>query len=245
METVKRGYVPNDRTEFGYGWTIKMRQAGEELYYLLNRGYDMKSAGTFIGNHYQLSERQRQALSRIVAPENKLAFREQKEIKANEKLEQVYIDGFNTIINLEVALSGSLLLQGMDGAIRDLAGLRGTYKIMERTAEAIDLMFRCLDELGARETIIYLDRPVSNSGRLGSLLYEVAVGYKRIFAEVKIIQDVDQVLQKKEHVISSDSAVLDHCGSWYNLNRQIIMQYMPSAWLYDITDSIERIKEII
>lgn len=245
METVKRGYVPNDRSEFGYGWTIKMRQAGEELYYLLNRGYDMKSAGTFIGNHYQLSERQRQALSRIVAPENKLAFREQKEIKANEKLEQVYIDGFNTIINLEVALSGSLLLQGMDGAIRDLAGLRGTYKIMERTAEAIDLMFRCLDELGARETIIYLDRPVSNSGRLGSLLYEVAVGYKRIFAEVKIIQDVDQVLQKKEHVISSDSAVLDHCGSWYNLNRQIIMQYMPSAWLYDITDSIERIKEII
>ncbi len=245
METVKRGYVPNDRTEFGYGWTIKMRQAGEELYYLLNRGYDMKSAGTFIGNHYQLSERQRQALSRIVAPENKLAFREQKEIKANEKLEQVYIDGFNTIINLEVALSGSLLLQGMDGAIRDLAGLRGTYKIMDRTAEAIDLMFRCLDELGARETIIYLDRPVSNSGRLGSLLYEVAVGYKRIFAEVKIIQDVDQVLQKKEHVISSDSAVLDHCGSWYNLNRQIIMQYMPSAWLYDITDSIERIKEII
>jgi len=245
METVKRGYVPNDRTEFGYGWTIKMRQAGEELYYLLNRGYDMKSAGTFIGNHYQLSERQRQALSRIVAPENKLAFREQKEIKANEKLEQVYIDGFNTIINLEVALSGSLLLQGMDGAIRDLAGLRGTYKIMDRTAEAIDLMFRCLDELGARETIIYLDRPVSNSGRLGSLLYEVAVGYKRIFAEVKIIQDVDQVLQKKEHVISSDSAVLDHCGSWYNLNRQIIMQYMPGAWLYDITDSIERIKEII
>lgn len=245
METVKRGFVPNDKNEFGYGWTIKMRQAAEELYYLLNRGYDMKSAGTFIGNHYQLSDRQRQGLSRIVAPESKIAFREHKEIKSDETLERVYIDGFNTIITLEVALSGSLLLQGMDGAIRDLAGLRGTYKIVDKTADAIDLMFRSLDELGTREAIIYLDRPVSNSGRLGSLLYEVAVGYKKIFAEVKIVQDADKELQKKENVISSDSAVLDHCGSWYNLNRQIIQQYMPSAWIYDITDSIERVRELI
>lgn len=245
METVKRGFVPDDKIEFGYAWTIKMRQAAEELYYLMNRGYDMKSAGNFIGNHYQLSDRQRQALARIVAPESKLAFREQKELKTNRKLERVYIDGFNTIINLEVALSGGLLLQGMDGAIRDLAGLRGTYKIVDKTEDAVNLMFGCLDELGTREAIIYLDRPVSNSGRLGSLLYEVAVRYKKIFAEVKIIQDVDQALQRKDNVISSDSVVLDHCGSWYNLNRQIIQQYIPGSWIYNITDSIERVKEII
>lgn len=245
MEIVKRGFVPKDKTEFGYGWTIKMRQAAEELYYLLNRGYDMKSANTFIGNHYQLSDRQRQALSRIVAPENKLAFREQKELKTESLPKQVYIDGFNTIITLEVALSESLLLQGMDGAIRDLAGLRGTYKIVDKTEEAVDLMFQSLDELGARNVVIYLDRPVSNSGRLGSLLYEVAVNYKKIFAEVKIVPDADEALRNKDNVISADSQVLDHCGSWYNLNRQIIQRYIPTAWLYDITDSIERIKEIV
>ncbi|WP_041219291.1 DUF5616 domain-containing protein [Desulfitobacterium dichloroeliminans] len=46
------------------------------------------------------------------------------------------IDGFNLIIALEVTLSGSIIILGRDGVQRDLAGLRGSYKIIEQTDKA-------------------------------------------------------------------------------------------------------------
>ena len=43
--------------------------------------------------------------------------------------ETVHIDGFNTIITLEVALSGSHVFCCRDDVLRDLAGLRGTHAL--------------------------------------------------------------------------------------------------------------------
>ena len=58
MEIVKRGYVPKDAVEFGPKSIAKLNAAAQELAFLLNRGYDTKSASTFVGNHHLLSERQ-------------------------------------------------------------------------------------------------------------------------------------------------------------------------------------------
>ena len=55
-DVVKRGYVPSDDKEF-IDQIEKLREAGEELYYLVNRGYQIKSASTYVGNHHLLSER--------------------------------------------------------------------------------------------------------------------------------------------------------------------------------------------
>ena len=76
----------------------------------------------------------------------------------------VWIDGFNTIITLEVMLSDSILLNCMDGTIRDLAALRGTYRLIPETSEAIQLMFNALRDAGVSRINILLDEPVSNSG---------------------------------------------------------------------------------
>ncbi|WP_080557320.1 DUF434 domain-containing protein [Ruminococcus albus] len=43
-----------------------MHKAAEEVYFLLNRGYPVTSTTRFIGDHYQLSERQRLALARTI-----------------------------------------------------------------------------------------------------------------------------------------------------------------------------------
>lgn len=48
------------------------------------------------------------------------------------------------IISIEVALSGGTLVIGSDGNIRDLAGLRGTYKIIDKTEEALNLIGKIL-----------------------------------------------------------------------------------------------------
>ena len=135
--TVKRGYFPNDQKEFSGEAIEKLLKAGRDLQYLLNQGYHIKGASTFVGNHYLLSERQRLALARAISSTENIRMRINKEVKSIPQGSVVNIDGFNTIITLEVAFSGTPLLKCMDGTIRDLAGLRGTYRLIDKTELAI------------------------------------------------------------------------------------------------------------
>ena len=100
------------------------------------RGYDVKPVTTFVGNHYLFSERQCLAQVRSVLARESIQKRENKELLQTERgrlSETVPIDGFNTVITLEVALSGSPVFYCRDGALRDLAGLRGTYRVIDKT----------------------------------------------------------------------------------------------------------------
>jgi hypothetical protein len=234
---VKRGYCSKDELEFGSEWKDRLNLAGEELYFLLNRGYKLNPSSTFIGNHYMLSERQRLALVRMLASKKQLELRREKELSPAELPERVVVDGFNTIISLEVALSDSLIIKGMDGTIRDLAGLRGTYRIIDKTTGAVQLILQTLEKLNISEAVFYLDQPVSNSGRLKSLIIEIAKDYN-VSVEVEVIYDVDRVLEQKEGVISSDAVILDKCISWFNLNNQIIDKYVQQAWIFELDDSL-------
>ena len=203
METVKRGYVPKDTIEFGPKAAAKLNAAAQELAFLLDRGYDTKSTSTFVGNHHLLSERQRLALARITSPR----------------------------AALEVALSGSLLLEGMDGTIRDLAGLRGSYRIVDKTVRAVELLLARLEALEVKEALFYLDQQVSNSGRLRALLLDKAAE-RSVQIQVELHPSVDGVLSRLEHVVTTDAIIQDKCGSWYNLNRGIIEEAVPEAWVF-------------
>ena len=142
-KNVRRGFAPEDERQFSAESVQLLRKAGTEVRYLLNRGYHLKSVTQFVGDHYLFSERQRLALARSTAPDT-----------------------------LETALSGSTVFKGMDGCIRDLAGLRGTYRIIDVTKKAIDLLLLAADNLHAGRVNVFLDAPVSNSGRLKTLFYE-------------------------------------------------------------------------
>ena len=228
METVRRGYEPKDEKEFGPKAAEKLNAAAQELVFLMNRGYDTKSASTFVGNHHLLSERQRLALARITSTQAALQQREEKRLL--QAPETLVLDGFNTIITLEVALSGSLLLEGMDGTIRDLAGLRGSYRIVDKTVQAVELLLARLEALGVKEALFYLDQQVSNSGRLRALLLDKAAE-RSVQVRVELHPSVDGVLSRLENVVTTDAIILDKCGSWYNLNRKLIEETVPEAWV--------------
>lgn len=234
MKDTRRGYHPNDHLEFGKRDQEKMNKAVEEIAFLLNRGYDMKSCSTYVGNHRLLSERQRLALSRSIAPSDILIERLRKEVPRNTPMDIVHIDGFNTIITMEVAFSNCLLVRGMDATIRDLAGLRGTYKIIDKTKMAIHSILKALEQLKIGDAVFYLDRPVSNSGRLKQYILQMAEEYK-IRIEVEVINDVDRTLYDRESVITTDAVILDRSRSWYNLNWYIIQESIQKAWIYDIS----------
>lgn len=219
---VKRGFVPTDARDFSPQSLEKLRKASEEVYFLLNHGYPVKSATTFVGNHYLLSERQRLALARTVSSEEHIRLRMQKELSdADLEGQTVYIDGFNTIITLEIAFSDSMLFACMDGTIRDLAGLRGSYQLIDKTDLAVLAMKNTLTALKIQKAVFYLDAPVSNSGRLkeriAELMQDAPFGL-----EILIENAVDYLLKQKSPVITADAIILDECKSWYNLTKKII-----------------------
>ncbi|MDU4861112.1 MAG: DUF434 domain-containing protein [Terrisporobacter othiniensis] len=218
---VKRGHFPSDEKEFTGKHVDKLYKAGQDLYYLLNQGYNIKGASVFVGNHYLLSERQRLALSRAISSEKNIKIRKEKEVKDNLKNSIVNIDGFNTIITLEVALSNSLLIKCMDGTIRDLAGLRGTYRIIDKTELSIMKIGETLEKHKIKKANFYLDAPVSNSGNLKKKIEELLKNFD-FEVEVMNINNVDSTLETLDNVISSDAIILDKCKSWININREIL-----------------------
>ncbi len=218
-DVVKRGYMPSDDKEF-IDQIEKLREAGEELYYLINRGYQIKPASTFVGNHHLLSERQRLALVRSISPKGSIEERVAKEVyELRDSI--VYIDTFNTVITLEIAFSGSTLLSCMDGTIRDLAGLRGTYRIIDKTDLAVEAIRKVLEAEGVKEAHFLIDAPISNSGRLSSKIEDMFTG-SNVNAICEVINDVDKNLYDKENVITSDAIILDNCISWFNFTKKAI-----------------------
>ena len=204
-----------------------MRTASRHIGYLINEGYDLKQASAFVGNHFLLSERQRLAIARSLAAEEQLQNRRKKET-ADVAGGEVWIDGFNTIITLEVMLSDSVLLACMDGTIRDLAALRGTYRMIPETADAARMLFDVLRELGVRKANILLDEPVSNSGRLKALLADAGEGCP-FSLDIRVLKDVDRALYDRENVVTSDSVILDRCVSWVNLTAFCLKKYGGQA----------------
>ena len=225
----KRGYMPEDEQNFSPKAITILKKASRHILYLVNEGYDLKQATVFVGNHFMLSERQRLSIMRSVASREQLSVRQKKRVSFDELAgHDVWIDGFNTIITLEVLLSDSLLFYCMlsdsllfycmDGTIRDLAALRGTYRLIPETTEAVQMMLDVLRDSSVSKINILLDEPVSNSGRLKALIADIAEsgGYE-FNLDIQILRDVDRALYTKDRVISSDSIILDHCLSWVNL----------------------------
>lgn len=238
-KSVRRGYVLKDEEEFSKKSINKLYKAGEDLRYLLNRSYNIKGSSTFIGNHYLLSERQRLSIVRGISSDKSVENRKAKEIAINKLENQtVNIDGFNTVITLEVALSNSVILNCMDGTIRDLAGLRGTYKIIDKSELAIKLIGNILEKYKIKEAIFYLDSPVSNSGRLKLKILELLKDYN-FQVEAKTINNVDTVLESSDCVITSDAIILDKCNSWINLNKEIIKNNMLNTMYVDFETNLK------
>lgn len=230
MKIVRRGYLPEYEVSFKEELD-KLKLASEDALYLLNRGYKVKVATMFVQQHYQLSEPQRLAIARSLATDKAIALRRSKEmLKKDCRGKEVFIDGFNAIIPMESLLSYSPLFVCMDGAIRDMANLKGSYRIIDKTENAIKLVFEQLQKLGVSKVHIYLDKPVSNSGRLKSLMLTLDKDYD-FDLEVELLNAVDKELYDKSNVITGDCVIMDKCESFIPLYRWVVEDYAKS---YDV-----------
>jgi len=234
MSEVLRGFVPTDDAEFSFQQLERLSHAQEEICYLLDRGYQIEKVVTFVGNHYQFTARQRLALTRASSPVQDVQNRKSRQLFGSLKGRTVYIDGFNLIITLEAALSHSTLLLCMDGTVRDLCGLHGTYRIIDKTQFALELIWNALAEREAEKIVFYLDAPVSNSGRLKQEI--LRTGEERGFSvEVGIVPNADALLWGMDGVVTTDAIILNRCQGWINLAEEIVRGKLTEQKLVDLS----------
>jgi hypothetical protein len=131
-------------------------------------------------------------------------------------------------------MSGGLVFRGRDGCFRDLASIHGTYRKVEETIPAIQLIGDFLTEIHAAQALWLLDSPVSNSGRLKTLIAQLARESNWPW-EIRLTISPDAELSKTDViVVSTDSVILDACQQWTNLAAQIITQHLPQTPAIDL-----------
>ena len=150
------------------------------------------------------------------------------------------VDGYNVLLTLEAALSGGLILLARDGVMRDLAAMSAHYRRLKATRPAIELLADFFADSNCAQIIWYLDRPVSNSGRLKRLIQEI-VASREPHWRVDLTDRTDKLLIHSPHVVASaDSVVIDGCCRWVNLARNVVEVSIPDAWILDFRDSPPR-----
>jgi hypothetical protein len=156
-------------------------------------------------------------------------------IDPGPSIDLLTIDGFNVIVTVESAIAGGVLLKCMDGTIRDLASVHGSYRKVEETVTSIGLVAEELSRLSNARVVWLLDQPVSNSGRLAGLLREIALDLE-VEWEVRLTVDVDgELIVADGPVATSDSVVLDQVPEWVNLARHVVDRLDPPPWIIDLS----------
>ncbi len=231
-----RGRHPDDERLFAPGVRSVLCQAVEEYCWLRSRGYALPSSLKLVGDRYDLTVRQRMAVRRTACSDASLPGRKSREVALGEIAGQALaIDGYNLLITIESALSGGVVLVGRDGCTRDLASVHGTYRRVEETRPALALIVDHVAGLGPSRVDWYLDSPVSNSGRLKAFLAEVLEEKTCEGWNIELVENPDRVLIEHVGVVAtSDSNILDRCGTWVNLAATIIAGCVPGAWVVDL-----------
>jgi hypothetical protein len=165
-----RGPHPEDGELFSPQAVPAIHRGVADLSWLLAQGYADKGALKLVGDRFSLTERQRVAVMRSACSDPQRTSRQARCIPVTQLAgHSVAVDGYNLLITVEAALSGGVLLRGRDGCLRDLASIHGTYRRVEETLPAVELIGRLLEVQAVSEVLWLLDRPVSNSGRLKTL----------------------------------------------------------------------------
>jgi len=232
---IHRGPHPADAKLFAAETIGDLRSALADFSLLLTKGYAEKSALKLVGDRFCLTQRQRLAIMRSACSDEQLASRCQRCVPVESLAgEPLAVDGYNLLITVEAAMSGGIIFKGRDGCFRDLASIHGTYRKVTETIPAFQLIGEFLKEIGIPEALWLLDSPVSNSGRLKTLIAELAQknGWNW---QIRLSLSPDAELIKTDRIVAStDSVILDGCERWTNLTTEIISQRLPSVTVTDL-----------
>ncbi|MDK2383693.1 MAG: DUF5616 domain-containing protein [Candidatus Korarchaeota archaeon] len=182
-------------------------------YFLFTLGF--QDSVEIVGRRFSLRKMEVIALSKLVrSPEESL--RNSLKVVPSKCVtgRDLGIDGFNVLITLEAALSGQSVYVCSDGMVRDLSLAYSSYKPSDMFDEAVHLLNDVLKLLKPEKAVIYLDSPISKSGRIASRMREIIND-----AEVVVSKNVDSDILEHEVVASSDSRIISLASCIVDLPR--------------------------
>ncbi|HEY6329291.1 MAG TPA: DUF434 domain-containing protein [Blastocatellia bacterium] len=233
-----RGANPSDEALFHPDSIPELREAMAELSWLLTRDYAPASSLKLVGDRHKLTERQRAAVARAACSDRRIEARARAEVAfAGLRDSDVAIDGFNLIITVEAALSGAVLIHCRDTCFRDISSVHGSYRSVEETSKAIEVIGAALASACVHSVAWHLDKPVSNSGRLANRIRAAAEENAWPWTVELCFNPDSALIDGPGIAITSDSVILDRVSSWSNLTRYILTEMITNAWVIDLVGS--------
>jgi hypothetical protein len=231
-----RGAHPEDAQLFAARHVDNLRSAVADYSLLLSKGYAPKSSLKLVGDRFSLTDRQRLAVMRCGCSDNQVDVRRSNEVDVWALVDKpIVIDGYNVLITTEAALSGAPIFRSRDDCFRDLASIHGSYRKVTETIPAIELVAKCLCDLRIESALWLFDSPVSNSGRLKTIIASLAEENGWPW-EIELLPNPDVRLIETDMIAAtSDSDVLDKCGKWTNLTGHIITSAIPDVQIIDLS----------
>lgn len=207
-------------------FTDEMIPAANDYLWLLSRGYPQKGALKLVGDRFKLSGNMRQVLYRGVSAEAHAADR-QSRIGSVKKGDLVLVDTYNVLFTINNYLLGKPVFLCNDGMIRDAGEMRGRILNKPVFSRATCLFLDVLQAWKGATFLLYLDEPISFSGRLAIELSK-DMAQMDIEGEAMTIKSPDHVLihEKSDAICTSDSVIMDqYQGRVIDLPRFLLEKF--------------------
>lgn len=231
-----RGAAPGDEALFGTEARAALVRACRHLSWLLSRDYPQRGALKLVGDRFSLTARQRHAILRGAATEDEIDSRDRSRVAPEQtRGRRLVLDGFNVLSTVEAALGRGIVILARDRCFRDLGPLSGTYRLVEETRPALQLIGSYLQDLAVREVGWWLDEPMSNSRKLLALIERVASEEGWPW-QARLVPDPDPLLLEFPGIIAtSDRGLLNAEPRWLNLAREVVESRVERAQIVDLS----------
>ncbi|MFO7932967.1 MAG: DUF434 domain-containing protein [Bacteroidales bacterium] len=204
----------------------ELLQAAADYEWMLSRGYPQKSSLKLVGDRFRLSGNLRQVLYRGISSREQAETRKKK-LGSVRKGDVVLVDTYNVLFTVNNYLLGRPVFISNDGLLRDAGEMRGRITNKPVFKRGINLLLDVLKEWKEMQFILYLDEPVSYSGRLSIELSKDMVQMD-IDGEAHTTNSPDHMLKHEasDAICTSDSAIIDHYeGRVIDLARYILDRF--------------------
>ncbi len=202
---------------------MHLKEAATDLRYLLNRGYNRKSAIELVGNRWNLNKDERHILYRAIFSNEEIKARKWNEVELEEiNGKIVAIDTYNVLITIESFLKGYILIEADDDYLRDISKVHNKYKQSPYTIQVIRLILEKLKPYNPKSVLFFLDKGISHSGELAALIKE-EINKFELNGDAETVPSSDRsVINQGEVVISNDRIVLENALAHVNLLSLLI-----------------------
>jgi hypothetical protein len=184
--------------------------AAREYMWMLDHDYPQKASLKLVGDKFMLTRDMRQILYRGISDS---AHAEKRKIMVGpvQEGDLVLVDAYNVLFTIHNYLLGKPLFISNDGILRDAGEMRGRIHNKPIFNRAVEIMLEVLQSWNGATFHLYLDEPVSFSGRL-SIELSKDMMQLGIEGEAWTVPSPDYTLkhERSDAICTSDTAILDH-----------------------------------